>query len=338
MFEEDDQNRLADKNSIQEKVKMFFDEHDKPVIAKYNSRIIFVSFLFASIPLLLFSAWEMLILNEDPKNWFMKMPMLMILVLSFVCLMILLFVSFRQMRVPAIVISKDYIIIKKGLFLSEVTIGWNQVLGLKEEIMKVSSRYGFSENVFEILKIVFKRFEAVSEEIVVDQVTLHQYFLSDSEQAFSLLKRIIPPGISLEKYRRIEKLRNQPFHTFRYRHIELDKYEMTVYSDSPEKNEVIKWENITRFKVDTSDLIMRDTAVLIIMYKKDDAIKEFIIEDRISGELKTLVKMAMTRLKKDAIDESLLLFLDSLGPRRVYAILIGFSLIIFAVVYFYVTQ
>lgn len=338
MFDEDERNGLDVNKSIQEKAKMYFDEHDRPVIAKYNSRIIFVSFLFASIPLLVFSMWEMLILNDDPKNWFMKMPMLIILVFSFVCLMIFLLGSVRRMKLPTIVISKDNIIAAKGLFLSEVTIGWNQVLGLKEETRRITSRYDFSEKYIEILKIVYRRIHSVTKEIVVDQVTLNQYFLSDSEKAFSLLKRIIPPGISLEKYRRIEKMRNLPFHTFRYRHIELDKYEMTVHSESPEKNEVIKWEDITRFKVDTSDLIMRDTAVLIIMYKKDTEIKELIITDRISGELKTLVKMAMARLKKDAIDESLLLFLDCLGPRLVYAILIGFSLIIFAVVYFYVTQ
>lgn len=338
MFEDDDQNRLADKNSIQEKVKMFFDEHDKPVIANYKASIILLVLFLASFPFQLFVMWRMLVLENELKDGLMNQPMFIIMVISFVCLMIFLLVLGRRLMLPAIVISKDHIIIKKGLFLTEVTIGWNQVLGLKEEIRRGSSRYDFSGKVIKVFEIVFKRFNSVSEEIVMDQVTLDQYMLSDSEQAFSLLKRIIPPGIALDKYRRIEKLRNQPFHTFRYRHIELDKYEMTVYSDSPEKNEVIKWENITRFKVDTSDLIMRDTAVLIIMYKKDDAIKEFIIEDRISGELKTLVKMAMTRLKKDAIDESLLLFLDSLGPRRVYAILIGFSLIIFAVVYFYVTQ
>lgn len=338
MFDEDDRNGLDVNKSIQDKVKMFFDEHDKPVIAKYNSSVILLVLFLASFPFQLFVMWRMMVLENELKNGLMNQPMLIILVLSFVCLMIFLLVTGRRMKLPAIVISKDRIIIKKGLFLSEVTIGWNQVLGLKEEIRKVSSRNDFSGKVFKVLKIVFKRFDSVSEKIVVDQVTLNQYFLSDSEQAFSLLKRIIPPGISLEKYRQIEKLRNQPFRTFRYRHVELDKYEMTVHSDSPEKNEVIKWENITRFKVDTSDLVMRDTAVLIIMYKKDDAIKEFIIEDRISGELKTLVKMAMTRLKKDAIDESLLLFLDSLGPRLVYAILVGFILIIFAVVYFKVIQ
>ena len=332
MQNENSRNVSPEKNDIEERAETIL--KDTSVVTHYSSELMLGIIFFSFMPVPFAVMVKFIFIDENLMNGFMTPPMIVFLILSVIFFICVSSFTVWRMSQPAIVISKDNITLKKSIFHSAMTLSWSQILEMAQEQRKLPSRYNLKDRYVEILKIVFRRFDKRLGEIVMDQVMLNQKFIENSNTVFPILKKILPQGLPLESHRHIDKIKKQAFRPFYFEHIEFDAAGITVHSDSHEKDEIIPWENITRFSVDKSAILSEDSAVLIFTYQKDTEIKELTLRGRISGETKSLARKVMTRINKEAIDESVFFFFKSLGPRLVYAILAGFLIIIFAVVYF----
>ncbi len=209
-----------------------------------------------------------------------------------------------------------------------MSVEWDQITGLTEDIIKQ-----FGGKPIKRLKVVFNKTDNTA-----DQIILNSNILQKSDKAFSCLKRIIPPGPSVEVCRRLEKLKQSPIQNFRYKNIDLSNQGIAFVSKNSGKKIVIHWNHISLLISERPITADDHYAAIKIEYMQNTAKRRLTIRGAVAYEFLEFIKLLMSRVERDVIDPDLFQIIEphdnaiNVDPAVASLIITGFLLAIAGIV------
>ena len=204
---------------------------------------------------------------------------------------------------PALIIRTDKLKYNHIALARGIEIEWDRIEGLMEEEAPYSRL-----KPAKILKIVYRKMNDT-----VGQIVLKQNLLNKGSEAFSFLKKIIPPGPSADVYRRLDDLKRSLKEDFKYNNIKLNDRGLNVSSKVSEKTAVIPWHCITSLGSENDIAASTGITAIIIEFTKNNRRGRLVVRGIISKEFLDFVKLVMANTRRDAIAPRLFQLLE---PRK----------------------
>jgi hypothetical protein len=225
---------------------------------------------------------------------------------------------------PVLIIRIDKLKYNHIALWRGIEIEWDRIEGLIEDEAPNSRLKSVK-----VLKIVYRKMNNK-----IDQIVLNQNMLHKGKEAFSLLKKIIPPGPSADVYRRLEELKRSPKTDVRYKNIVLNDQGLNVPSKVSNKTAVIPWDSITALIPE--DDLAAGTGISAVQIEFTRMAKKgrLVLRDIISKEFLDFIKLVMAHTRRDAIDPRLFQLLEpretapKVDPVVAFFIISGFILAI----------
>lgn len=223
---------------------------------------------------------------------------------------------------PALTIREDKLRYSKIAFIRALEIDWDHIDGLTEEEVPYTR---FTS--VKVMKIIYRKMNDTVGQIVLNPNVLHK-----GNEAFSFLKKIIPPGPSVDAARRLADLKRSPLKNARYKNIELNDQGLNIESRTSKKTVTIPWDAIAA--LDSENDTGAGQTVIKIEYLKNSKKGRLVLRSTPSREFLDFLKLLMAHAKRNAIAPRLYKLLEppieaaKLDPVAAFLIISGFVLAI----------
>lgn len=268
-------------------------------------RVFYYNHLF-KVGLMLLPVELALVLFFKPFSLnFSEFPTEGIIVLStaLICIVAVFILLLWRLWKPALIIQIDKLRYNHIASVRGLEVEWDRIEGVMEDEAPYSRFRSVKR-----LKIVYRK-----KNDTIGQIVLTQNLLHKGEQAFSFLKKIIPPSPSADACRRLEGLKRSPLANVKFKNLELNSQGLVVQSNTTKKRVVIALDRITLLSSENDIATSTGHTAITIEYAKKADKGRLVIRGLISKEFLDFIKLLMGHIKRDAIAPPLLQLLE---PRQ----------------------